>query len=431
MRDLLRDALGRDSFVAQFISSVRPEERRTPTASIDVDGHLQYNPEFMRRYVQSRCDVFSLVFHELLHPLFNHYMYGHDWLTNVACDAVINAVISCVYRERSQEGVLFSRYYPPRGESMLLRPDARTQGTRLHHLYRNLYGPSPLGPRRASTGEVIQALQVLMPAEKAAGIALIGSHSPADPTTSSPSETAPQLPAQVSARFAAELRQSLERSNGAGQYPELFDVFSQVLTTHLGLRRQLLEEFVTKNRIDKFRGVGRGRRCSVSPVPVSPSKRDCVLLAAGLWPGYFRNTLPGRTFEKMGIAVFLDVSGSVDDFLPKILGVLKNMRSDIGKVFQFSNEVVQTDLDALTRQGRVRTTYGTDFGCVATTILENQFDRAVVITDGLASLQDENEAKLRKRGVAVLTILFGYGTSCTSLEPLGPVISLDEAAECV
>ncbi|MHC5058240.1 MAG: hypothetical protein ACYTKD_26585, partial [Planctomycetota bacterium] len=79
--------------------------------------------------------------------------------------------------------------------------------------------------------------------------------------------------------------------------------------------------------------------------------------------------------------VYLDVSGSVHDDLPRILGVLGNMQSDIEKVFTFSNDIVETSLKALAKGEGIRTTYGTDFDCVAASILERGYPKAVMITD--------------------------------------------------
>jgi len=73
VREVLRDALGFESFTAAFITSVT-EDPGHPTAGISKDGKLCYNPEFVSRYVSSTEDLFSLIFHELLHPMFGHFI---------------------------------------------------------------------------------------------------------------------------------------------------------------------------------------------------------------------------------------------------------------------------------------------------------------------------------------------------------------------
>jgi len=76
--------------------------------------------------------------------------------------------------------------------------------------------------------------------------------------------------------------------------------------------------------------------------------------------------------------------------------------------------------------GEVRTTYGTDFDCVAQSILEQGFDRAIVITDGYAGLSSELRDQLLQRQVRLLTVLYGHGSKCEPLEPLGQVVRLEE-----
>ncbi len=75
VRQIIKEALGFESFVATFINEVR-EENSIQTACISNRGELFYNPDFVRNYVSCREDLFSLIFHELLHPLFGHFIYG-------------------------------------------------------------------------------------------------------------------------------------------------------------------------------------------------------------------------------------------------------------------------------------------------------------------------------------------------------------------
>ncbi|GAG04889.1 unnamed protein product, partial [marine sediment metagenome] len=122
VRHVLRRALGFDSFVATFITSVRADDKATRTAQIDRDGRLTYSPRFVEAKVKTREDVFALIMHEALHPLFDHYRYEADELTNIACDAVINASIAMFFPAQSGAGSLFTRCYRDRGIEAILRP---------------------------------------------------------------------------------------------------------------------------------------------------------------------------------------------------------------------------------------------------------------------------------------------------------------------
>ena len=127
----------------------------------------------------------------------------------------------------------------------------------------------------------------------------------------------------------------------------------------------------------------------------------------------------------LGVALYLDVSGSVSAFLPQIVGVLGKLEGKVRSLYQFSNEVVEIGMEAL-QAGEVHTTYGTDFDCVAASILENRFDKAIVITDGYASLSSELRDELALRRVRLLTVLFGHARTCKALSSLGEIVTLDD-----
>jgi hypothetical protein len=63
---------------------------------------------------------------------------------------------------------------------------------------------------------------------------------------------------------------------------------------------------------------------------------------------------------------------------------------------------------------------------VARSILEKEYERAVVITDGYADMKEENTEELKKGGTQILTILFGDAEDCEALEPFGEVVKLKD-----
>ena len=153
-----------------------------------------------------------------------------------------------------------------------------------------------------------------------------------------------------------------------------------------------------------------------------------VLLSAGIWPGLFRNRQTEIIRNRMGVAVFLDVSGSVNDYLPGILGILSKFKDRIRTVYLFSNKVVESSM-AEVCNGQIKTTYGTDFDCIAQEIIAKSYDRAVVITDGVAEMEEANTKALQDAGINILTILFDNTDRCPAFEPFGEVVVLEEVTE--
>jgi hypothetical protein len=423
IRALLRPTLGYDSFAAGFISAVKPDSG-IPTACINAKGVLRYNPEFVARYVRTEADLFCLVFHELLHPAFGHFVHGADELTNIACDAIINSVIANLFREESASGCLFEAFYPERGLSAILRPRSKLSYSRYRRLYELLYPSHSSGRTRLSAGEVIQTLKALAPNQQQ-HIVLLGSHTPSGDGAGAPREDT-GWPDKITAKVSREILQAI-RSSGtsAGYFDNLIDLIVEVLKTKSTIREDLLLGYATRKKLDSFFDEQQRPRRITSPFPLNPSRRDMVLLTAGIWPGLFRNRQPEVTQRRKGIAIYLDVSGSVNDHLPEILGVLVHYRNRIGTIYQFSNRVAEVSFDRLC-SGRVHTTYGTDFDCVARSILENEYENAVVITDGYADLDEANAVAFKKGSVCLLTILFGGAEGCKVLEPFGDLLRLDE-----
>lgn len=132
----------------------------------------------------------------------------------------------------------------------------------------------------------------------------------------------------------------------------------------MSLKRALLDRFTTRQKVDRFRRMLTQPHISVSPIPLQPSKRDFVLLAAGMPPLHFHNHAQRVTTETRGLAIYLDVSGSVNHHLPEIIGLLRSLRTELKTIFLFSNKVVEMPFRTLLA-GRVQTTYGTDFNCIA------------------------------------------------------------------
>ena len=193
----------------------------------------------------------------------------------------------------------------------------------------------------------------------------------------------------------------------------------------MGLKRALLDRFTTRQKVDRFRRMIARPRIGVSPIPIQPSKRDFVLLAAGVPPFHYHNRAYRQAAQQRGLAVYLDVSGSVNQHLPEIIGLLRNLKAELNSVFLFSNQVVETPFLTLLA-GQVQTTYGTDFDCIAEHVLANRFDKAVILTDGYASMTDENQEQLKARAFTALTILFGGRNDSTELATLGDVVQLDD-----
>jgi len=420
VRQMMKRELGADSFIASMVQSVTADPN-IPTACINAKGMMKYSPAFVSEHVKTEQDLFCLIFHEILHPAFGHFIYGRDEVSNIACDAIINALISQFYAAASGKGSLFERLYEPQGLESILRPESKCTNGRYRYLYQHLY-PKWMACDELSAGEVIRTLKILVPGQEAAPM-LVGSHGSA--TEGSGSFGTEQLQG-----IAGEIAEHVANHQGCtgSMFGGLKKMIIEIMKTKRSLRQELLLNYTTRKRLDGFFCSEQSQRRKTSPFPINPSRRDMVLLSADIWPGVFRNRQPEIKQKREGVALFLDVSGSVNQHLPEIAGLLARYRKEIRSVYQFSNAVSEITMDALLR-GYVETTYGTDFNCVAQVILKEQLERAVIITDGYASLSEINAIALQESGVRLLTILFGIRCNGDVLRPFGDVTTLNEITE--
>jgi hypothetical protein len=84
--------------------------------------HILVEKSILAKDVGCKEDLFSLIFHELLHPMFQHFIYDNGQLENIAADSIINACISDLYWQWSKRGNLFKKLYRDKGIEAILRP---------------------------------------------------------------------------------------------------------------------------------------------------------------------------------------------------------------------------------------------------------------------------------------------------------------------
>jgi predicted metal-dependent peptidase len=132
------------------------------------------------------------------------------------------------------------------------------------------------------------------------------------------------------------------------------------------------------------------------------------MLAVGIVPVIWRNKINDTKKKNLGIAVYVDVSGSMSGILPKVAGIIYSLRKNIKKVFQFSNQIAETSIEELGR-GVIRSTGGTDFDCIIEHAVDKGYEKIIIFGDGWAGLSKENEALAKTRISKVCMILTDSG----------------------
>jgi hypothetical protein len=101
-------------------------------------------------------------------------------------------------------------------------------------------------------------------------------------------------------------------------------------------------------------------------------------------PFFYSGPAPFRRRVPSGkkVHVYADVSGSMSGFKDALYGAILDSQEFVHPVLHlFSTKVSDISLSEL-RQGRVRSTGGTDIACVARHMAKNGVRRACILTDG-------------------------------------------------
>ncbi len=381
-----------------------------PTAAVECvhRPRLLINPDFATRYCQRDEHLFLLVMHELWHIILAHTrLYPRVTPAhNIAFDAIINAGLSRLYDQPEYRGFFDVLNPADKFPHLLLRPpegwpvnpqypDSGPVGTRA--ILERLYPPP--GERAVPMPFYEEILQLLRQYAEQNGWVwvdgepfLLGDHNSLDAETKVYADPllgdvmrriARRLPFEPGQRGAGGAKQD-EKEDIAATTERARRAFSQVLLRCLGPR------------------VGGQRRRAKMPVSSSagtgvlPNPRDRMAPARRrlkmpntIWNQ--QHPVRARVPDKPSKAhVYLDVSGSMADILPHVLGlVLPYVATGQVDVFQFST-VVEPLAFAQLQQGYLQTTGGTDINCVLEHALSVQpvIQRALLLTDGATGTPD-------------------------------------------
>jgi len=382
--------------VTALLSLLRVEESRdVPTAAVTCERRpvLKLNPDFLAERCASDEHLFLLVMHEL-----HHVLLGHTRLFprptrahNVAFDTVINALLCARFPSPAHVSFFLGLYGEETGALRLLAPPdgAPLEDPALRQLHELLYSPSG----DVTALEVFERLASALGAEAAdatgAG-ALLGSHGGGnddDDDADDPWGTAGPLDTDV----VAAIRRIVEKwppPPDARRGRSLSDLLEEKTVAAatpgervLAALRHALDDSATPGPRSAVRRPGPVP--AVVPIPTPRDRRAAVARLAGRPPLLFAGEAGTPRARSAGRArVYLDVSGSMDPFLPFLRAALCRLASRIEpRVSLFSTRVASLPVADLAR-GKVRSTGGTDVACFLEHALATGSRRILVVTDG-------------------------------------------------
>jgi hypothetical protein len=388
-------------------------------------------------------------------------------LMNLSMDIRINAAI-CTFLMKNDiryKDIFLHNFYPKTGVAGLLRPKSSYSARSKYNLiYRMLYMPKDLSSNEEemvsnmfkSEEKIRKALEVLIPRDSKEStqlykIVFLGSHDPGEgdgeeeekPSENDSSqsdymknenqgndeekedEKAKELiqtgldqddleddSGDEQEMFNDDLREALSEAlsiggQGAGLGGTLFNSIVNVIEASKPASLKALSAFSCSHKLNTLKGFYAKERKVSSMVPLCPSNRELIMLAAGAFPFKWTNRSLRMQPNNNNVAIYLDVSGSVGPYLPKLLGLIASLRQDIETVFCFSTRVYSHTMEEL-NEGKFKTTGGTDFDCVINHAVEEKIDKMILLTDGCAWLTNDSAELAKKHIKDAAVVFFGH-----------------------
>jgi len=374
-------------------------EENIPTAQIERTSlnsiRIKISPNFFSTYVKTPQDLLFILSHETLHHILGHIhpegqrlkrKYGQI-IANVAMDIVINQMI---YKELNEEKLEIIKFY-----KKLICPNAL------------LIPPYIMRPENFEGKECKKWYDVITSYF----------HSPENSLieiihhTQSLAEHIKNVHTQ---RFEFEevvISEEYKRKDSK-EFPRYI---KELLKKSFGLSEELKDEEIKKKRIQlktellsAIREMGEDEEGGIEEMSrgggVLPfyARKDFLFISIET-PTLLYHGNPSPE-ESKGIRLYVDVSGSVVDYLPHIFYALESIKNwIIFPVYGFSTRVFPISRRDLLR-GKYTTTGGTDFNCIAKHIIKTRFRRAIIITDGESKMHKKYREYLKKY-FQILTIL--------------------------
>lgn len=453
--ELMLEVLGtRSHFATRAVRDVKIVEKNHPickTLCIGKAGVIMINPGFWKKQIKTRLDAKVVLVHEMLHSVLGDNLKSvpqeEEELANYSMDMRINSAIFSYFLdniERDTKGFLES-YYKKEGLQALLRPRSNIKSqSKFYLLYTALYPEHGVynyrhtfAQKRAndyilanfkSEESIRSTLKMLNPGglKKAKKkVVFLGTHGKGDQKPGD-EDGIGGLDEAGKDMLREELVGALQ-TKGAGTGDILGTYFIDLIQSSAGLNIRLLEKFACSAKINTLRCMYKTEKRANGVIPLQPSNRDIAILGAGYIPVLWNNKTEVEHNMNKNVAIYVDVSGSVSEHLPQIMGVIATMRKNIKEVFCFSNDVSEHTIAEISR-GEFKTTGGTDFNCVIRHALDRKIDKLIIFTDGYASANSDLAEKARKHIKDAAIVYFGGGTPPDNFweTTYGNVFSLEE-----
>ena len=386
---------------------------------------LLLNKEFMEKYCKTDEHLFMLIQHELYHVILGHtkLFTRHTVIDNIAFDAIINAML-CRMHPKKEFVSFFENINPSNSfPGALLRPMGSNCPKELIPLLRILY--------ETNTGtyfDVYQQIAKNLSNFEGLSFVLIGNH---------------KENSEINNPFIKKIVEKVVE-----KWPKQFTITGRDLGSEskYEIARLIDPDVVERRKMRKLLLKSGISNCGSSLLKAKnqlskeecqtfiPSMKDRLVEAKKemydslLYQGYF-DTYKVASESNLKTLVYLDVSGSVKEFIGKMLPLLlKPYKRKECELFVFSTEVKEVTYKELLN-GKYVTTGGTSINCVFKHYFslpkKKQTKRILLLTDGyVGEVSSDYVQRINKTNTKVYCGLFGDSIYKDDLKPIAKEIEV-------
>ncbi len=138
-------------------------------------------------------------------------------------------------------------------------------------------------------------------------------------------------------------------------------------------------------------------------VPLSIGRKEIALLSAGIKPVIYNVPQDRYYYGYKKLNIYIDSSGSMDESLPYILGLINYLKDISKEIYAFDTEVERIKISEI--KDKIGRLGGTDIDVVLKHINDNGIINAVIFTDMQWYVRDKDlMKKLEKRNISLFVV---------------------------
>lgn len=361
----------------------------TACITCETEPQLLLNRDFIEQHCKTDEHLFMLVMHEIYHIILGHTrLFPHPTpQLNIIFDAIINAMLCHMFPAEEYTSFFTSLYPSDTMPYALLRPIGQNTPREADEALKLLYGYYNHGVTYHDIFRALKDMRFFLPKD----IVLLGSHSKQGKNTDD--ITVNKTLFDAICEVTKKWENNGLSNQGIDYGGEMTDKGIETQNAEKEIRRSIRRLMCLANYNDNKLGTPVRTRTMIplSATTFFPNANDRTAYAKKMLYGQqllFNTQLPQNTttFKRQTTYVYLDVSGSVMDYLPQIFSALRPyIMTGQCRTYGFSTKVAAIRKCDV-RKNTVSTTCGTDIECVMRHLMALPASRrprkVLLLTDG-------------------------------------------------